>query len=74
MKIHGNVTRRNSAQFPDVFSFVYQMTLCHLHLYKTGQNFSPHQRPRSLLVSQQEVCHTDATVSIMTSHFSRLAT
>ena len=32
------------------------LSLCHLHLYKTGQNSSPHWRPRSLQVFQQEVC------------------
>ena len=50
------------------------LSLCHLHLYKTGQNSPPHRRPRSLRVFQQEVCHTDATVSVMTSNFSQLAT
>ena len=74
MKIHGNVLGEILHNFLMFFFFVYQMSLCHLHLYKTGQKFSPHQRPRSLLVFQQEVCHTDATVSVMNSHFSRLAT
>ena len=33
------------------------LSLCHLHLHKTGWNSSPHWRPRSVWVFQQEVCH-----------------
>ena len=33
------------------------LSLSHLHLYKTGQNSSPHRTSRSLQVFQQELCH-----------------